>query len=62
VFRAVGSEGSEAFCGEVNAKNAYGAYTGYTAFYWNPGVGDTVFMADDERGGAEVIAAMCPTP
>lgn len=20
-------------CGEVNAKNAYGAYTGYTAFY-----------------------------
>lgn len=50
-------------CGEVNAKNGFGGYTGYVRFM--AGAKDKVFMEDDPRleAGAfdEVWNSLCKT-
>jgi hypothetical protein len=45
-------------CGEVNAKNALGAYTGFKPFHAS---GDVVFVEQNEAGGfaASMVRASC---
>jgi hypothetical protein len=57
-FRAVAAGYAGAVCGEVNAKNAMGAYVGFRRFAWSDSLGAYV---DDGEGldGAEFWAKLC---
>lgn len=49
-------------CGEVNAKNSYGGYTGYKLFVWQRKSGTAIIM--DEVGSSPAAEAkqFCDTP
>lgn len=54
-FRMIRKTSSGAICGEVNAKNSFGAYTGYKRFYAIEG------YALLERDGSNIaLDALCP--
>ena len=57
-FRAVSAGFDGAVCGEVNSKNAMGAYVGFRRFAWSDSLGAYV---DDGEGldGAEFWAKLC---
>lgn len=52
-FRNVRWMTSKSMCGEVNAKNGFGAYAGYSTFYIS---GDVVWIDDDDM---QLASTMC---
>lgn len=43
-------------CGQVNGKNSYGAYSGFTDFYYNNGI---VIFADEESPLRDGLDELC---
>jgi hypothetical protein len=46
-------------CGQVNAKNSYGAFPGFSHFYVWPGAGGTLAQVDDEERGSHLAREIC---
>ena len=57
-YRLVSSDGDEAFCGEVNAKNAFGGYNGFVPFYYQP-TRDLVVRADGDGADPQIVQWGC---
>lgn len=55
------SKGFAIVCGEVNAKNAFGGYTGFTSFVWREGNYGAHLAVDGEGAYLvnDLIAALC---
>lgn len=49
------------FCGEVNAKNAYGGYTGFQPFYYWSALNSPLKIPDDSDG-LQVLINVCTKP
>jgi hypothetical protein len=60
-FRNVVIGPTGAVCGEVNAKNGYGAYAGFTAFIYSDSLGVQV-ESDEHPLGAVAQLTLCPRP
>jgi hypothetical protein len=61
-FRSLGvystETGARAVCGEMNAKNSYGAYVGYKKF----AAAGTVVMTETDSSWSIIYPALCKTP
>ncbi|MFC5769789.1 hypothetical protein [Thauera sinica] len=57
MFRDVRQIGETTFCGEVNGKNRYGAYVGFTPFYAMKVVESWMVLTDS--GETDVATHMC---
>jgi hypothetical protein len=55
--------GAHRVCGEVNAKNSFGGYTGFEAFYLDPEAGELVLQSstEDPETWAMLYASNCKT-
>lgn len=48
IYKSTTGKGGVSVCGEVNAKNSYGAYVGYKSFVVS---GDMAYINDEENAG-----------
>lgn len=48
IYKSTTGKGGVSVCGEVNAKNSYGAYVGYRSFFVS---GDMAYINDEENAG-----------
>lgn len=58
-FRNMWRKNQWAWCGEVNAKNLYGAYVGYRKFHVNWFVGDPVVHMENRQERSEIVDIYC---
>ena len=59
LVRLVSDQGGEAYCGEINAKNAFGGYTGFVRFYYNPKVSERVIREDGDGADPMMVQVGC---
>ena len=61
-FRHVDSTGADIWCGDINAKNRMGAYTGWSGFYASSANDDEVsikIIDDDSTYTGIIVTALC---
>lgn len=59
VYTANSQQGETMLCGELNARNAYGAYTGYRKFWINRATGENRIADSDGDGLPPLWAHYC---
>ena len=61
VYAVHSTSGNTLYCGEVNGKNAFGGFTGFLPFLYNP-TGNPRVATSDTKIGAVVVKAFCSEP
>ena len=57
-FRNVYANAKNIVCGTVNAKNAFGGYAGFSAFWYDPKTGEAFLYDPDQDGAGKAYDAL----
>ena len=57
-FRNLLLNGQNVVCGEVNARNSFGGYSGFSAFWYDSGTGETFLFDPNQDGRGKAYDAL----